>query len=68
MTADGRLYLCLFATDGFDLRAPLRSGATDEEMLEAIRSVWLRRDDRYSDIRSAETEGLKKVEMSRIGG
>ncbi len=68
LTADGRLYLCLFATEGFDLRAPLREGATDEQMLEIIRSVWVPRDDHYSEIRSAETEALKKVEMSRIGG
>ncbi len=68
LTADGQLYLCLFATEGHDLRQPLRHRATDEEILEAIRSAWRVRDDRYSEIRSSETVGLPKVEMSRIGG
>jgi cyclic pyranopterin phosphate synthase len=68
LTADGQLYLCLFATEGHDLRQPLRHRATDEEILDAIRSAWRVRDDRYSEIRSSETVGLPKVEMSRIGG
>jgi cyclic pyranopterin phosphate synthase len=68
LTADGKLYLCLFATEGHDLRQPLRHRASDEEILDLIRSVWRARDDRYSEIRSDETAGLKKVEMSRIGG
>jgi cyclic pyranopterin phosphate synthase len=68
MTADGQLYLCLFATEGHDLRKPLRNRATDEEILDLIRSAWRRRDDRYSEIRSDQTVGLDKVEMSRIGG
>jgi cyclic pyranopterin phosphate synthase len=68
LTADGKFYLCLFATEGHDLRRPLRHHATDEEILDLIRGTWRRRDDRYSEIRSAETVGLKKVEMSRIGG
>jgi len=46
----------------------MRRRATDEELLDAIRSTWRVRDDRYSEIRSAETVGLPKVEMSRIGG
>ena len=68
LTADGKLYLCLFATEGHDLRGPLRNRYSDEEMLGAIRSAWRVRDDRYSEIRSEETVGLPKVEMSRIGG
>ncbi|HKB80170.1 MAG TPA: GTP 3',8-cyclase MoaA [Thermoanaerobaculia bacterium] len=68
LTAEGKLYLCLFATEGVDLRLPLRNGASDEEILETIGDVWRRRTDRYSEIRSRETAGLKKVEMSRIGG
>jgi len=68
LTADGQLYLCLFATEGHDLRQLLRHRATDEEILDAIRSAWRMRDDRYSEIRSSETVGLPKVEMSRIGG
>ena len=68
LTADGKLYLCLFATEGHDLLQLMRSRATDEELLDAIRSAWRVRDDRYSEIRSAETTGLPKVEMSRLGG
>ena len=68
LTADGKLYLCLFATEGHDLRGPLRHRASDEEILDDIRSVWRARDDRYSEIRSSETAGLPKVEMSKIGG
>ena len=68
LTADGKLYLCLFATEGHDLRQLLRHRATDEEILDELRSVWGVRDDRYSEIRSSETVGLPKVEMSRIGG
>jgi len=68
LTADGKLYLCLFATDGHDLRKLLRSRATDEEIGDTIRTIWRKRDDRYSEIRSSETAGLPKVEMSRIGG
>ncbi|HEX9500214.1 MAG TPA: GTP 3',8-cyclase MoaA, partial [Thermoanaerobaculia bacterium] len=68
LTADGKLYLCLFATEGHDLLRLLRRRATDEEILDEIRSMWRVRDDRYSEIRSGETAGLQKVEMSRIGG
>ena len=68
LTADGKLYLCLFATEGHDLLRLLRRRASDEEVVDEIRSVWRVRDDRYSEIRSSETAGLQKVEMSRIGG
>ncbi len=68
LSADGLLYTCLFSNTGHDLRAPLRSGASDEDLAGRITSVWRVRDDRYSEIRSAETVGLPKVEMSRIGG
>jgi len=68
LAADGKLYLCLFAAIGHDLRALLRGGATDEELSRAIGSVWSRRGDRYSEIRSEATPGLRKVEMSHIGG
>ncbi len=68
LTADGKLYLCLFATEGHDLLRLLRRRATDEEIVDEIRSMWRVRDDRYSEIRSGETAGLQKVEMSRIGG
>jgi cyclic pyranopterin phosphate synthase len=68
LSADGRLYTCLFAVSGHDLRAPLRSGASDEELREQIEGVWTARTDRYSELRSAATPGGSKVEMSYIGG
>ena len=68
LSAEGRLYTCLFATTGHDLRALLRGGATDAELGEAISAVWRDRSDRYSELRSAETTELPKVEMSYIGG
>ncbi|MEA2325798.1 MAG: 3,8-cyclase [Thermoanaerobaculia bacterium] len=67
LSADGKLYLCLFAATGHDLRALLRGGADDESITAAIRSHWRTRDDRYSEIRSEATPGTK-VEMSHIGG
>ena len=68
LTADGKLYLCLFATEGHDVLRPLRRRATDEEIVDEIRSIWRVRDDRYSEIRSEETADAERVEMSRIGG
>jgi cyclic pyranopterin phosphate synthase len=68
LSAEGKLYTCLFAVKGHDLREPLRAGASDEELAESIRGVWHRRSDRYSDLRTAETATLPKVEMSYIGG
>ena len=68
ISADGKLYTCLFAVRGHDLRAVLRSEATDEELDAAIRAVWERRTDRYSELRTEETSALRKVEMSYIGG
>jgi cyclic pyranopterin phosphate synthase len=68
LSADGRLYTCLFGVRGHDLRALLRGGASDEELLRAIGDIWSRRTDRYSEIRSANTPVLPKVEMSYIGG
>jgi cyclic pyranopterin phosphate synthase len=68
LSASGELYLCLFAGKGHDLRALVRGGATDEEIVHFISSVWHLRDDRYSEVRSEATPGLRKVEMSHIGG
>jgi len=68
LSAEGRLYTCLFALKGHDLRAPIRAGASDEELAETIRAVWTRRTDRYSELRTSETASLPKVEMSYIGG
>jgi cyclic pyranopterin phosphate synthase len=68
LSAEGRLHTCLFALKGHDLRAPLRLGAPDEELGELIRGIWSHRKDRYSELRTAETASLPKVEMSYIGG
>jgi GTP 3',8-cyclase len=68
LSADGKLYTCLFAVRGHDLRALLRGGASDDELTAALRGIWGTRTDRYSELRSAETAGLEKVEMSYIGG
>jgi cyclic pyranopterin phosphate synthase len=68
LSAEGRLYTCLFAARGHDLRAPLRLGASDGELAEQLRALWTRRTDRYSELRTAETASLPKVEMSYIGG
>ncbi len=68
LSADGVLYTCLFATAGHDLRGPLRAGATDHELDALITSGWRSRTDRYSELRSAATAGLPKIEMSYIGG
>ncbi|HET9913060.1 MAG TPA: GTP 3',8-cyclase MoaA [Anaerolineales bacterium] len=68
LSAEGKLYTCLFAVKGHDFRELLRSGATDDEISEVIGRVWAKRDDRYSEIRSENTLSLPKVEMSRIGG
>jgi GTP 3',8-cyclase len=68
LSAEGRLYTCLFAARGHDLRAPLRLGASDDELAEQLHAIWTRRTDRYSELRTAETASLPKVEMSYIGG
>ncbi len=68
LSAEGRLYTCLFAARGHDLRAPLRLGASDEEIAEQLRGIWSSRTDRYSELRTAETAASAKVEMSYIGG
>jgi cyclic pyranopterin phosphate synthase len=68
LSAEGKLFTCLFAVRGHDLRALIRGGASDEELETALRTVWSGRADRYSDLRSAATTDLDKVEMSYIGG
>ena len=71
LSADGNLYTCLFATNGTDLRTPMRSGADDEELADILRRVWLGRKDRYSEVREtepAERPLVNKVEMYRMGG
>jgi cyclic pyranopterin phosphate synthase len=68
LSADGSLYTCLFATQGHDLRPLVRSDTSDAQIADTIAAIWTARDDRYSELRSAETAGLKKIEMSFIGG
>ena len=68
LSTEGKLYTCLFATQGFDLRALLRNGHSDELISDYIASIWLQRGDRYSEIRSEHTSALPKIEMSYIGG
>jgi cyclic pyranopterin phosphate synthase len=68
LSAEGRLYTCLFGVRGHDLRALMRGGASDDELTAAVASIWGARTDRYSELRSAATVDLPKVEMSYIGG
>ncbi len=68
LSAEGDLYTCLFAVKGVNLRDLLRGGASDEEISQAIASVWNTRADRYSELRSENTTSLPKVEMWHIGG
>ena len=68
LSTEGALYTCLFAQQGHDLKSLLRGGADDGAIRDAIAAVWRARDDRYSEIRTAETAKLRKVEMSYIGG
>ncbi len=68
ISAEGKLYTCLFATEGTDLRALLRDGSDDAAITATLRALWTAREDRYSELRSAATEKLPKIEMSYIGG
>jgi cyclic pyranopterin phosphate synthase len=71
LSSEGKFYTCLFATQGLDLRAPLRAGAGDADILELIRGVWIARTDRYSELRDELRHTLpsaKKIEMNYIGG
>ncbi len=68
LSADGRVFTCLFATAGHDVRTLVRSGADDAALADALRAIWTGRADRYSELRSLETVELPKVEMSFIGG
>ena len=68
LSAEGKLYTCLFSNIGHDFKGLLRGGQSDEEMAAFLRSVWRIRDDRYSEQRSEETLPLPRVEMSHIGG
>jgi len=68
ISAEGKLYTCLFGLRGHDLRALVRSGATDDELATTVARIWSKRTDRYSERRSESTVDLPKVEMSYIGG
>ncbi len=68
LSAEGRLYTCLFASEGFDLRTPLRSGASDADLTDLIAGIWTARRDRYSELRSSQTVSAPKAEMSLLGG
>ncbi len=68
LSTEGKLYTCLFATHGHDLRTLLRTGAGDDAITAAMAGIWSQRADRYSEIRTAQTAGIKKIEMSYIGG
>jgi cyclic pyranopterin phosphate synthase len=68
LSTEGMLYTCLFATAGYDLRGMLRDGAPDEQISDTIAGIWHIRADRYSELRTAETAKLRKIEMSYIGG
>ncbi len=68
LSTEGRLYTCLFATEGHDLRSLLRGPYDDQQILAAISHLWTQREDRYSEQRANLTPGLRKIEMSYIGG
>jgi cyclic pyranopterin phosphate synthase len=68
LSTDGKLYTCLFATQGYDLRALLRAGASDDDLARTLAGIWSLRDDHYSELRTAATVKAPKVEMSYIGG
>ncbi len=68
LSSEGKLFTCLFAGTGRDLKTPLRNGRTDGEIADMLRSIWMARSDRYSEIRSEETTTLPRVAMSSIGG
>jgi GTP 3',8-cyclase len=68
LSSEGRLYTCLFASVGHDLRGPLRAGKSDDEIATLLAGVWGARDDHYSEMRTSQTAVSPKVEMSHIGG
>ena len=68
LSSDGKLFTCLFTTVGHDMSALIRDEVDVSELTEAIRGVWTRRSDRYSEERSSDAFSLPRVEMSYIGG
>ncbi len=68
ISSEGKLFTCLFANDGFDLKSMLRSGASEKKLRELVSLIWLNRSDRYSEIRGNEKRIVLPIEMSYIGG
>tara|TARA_B100001113_G_scaffold144989_1_gene118732 strand:+ start:14619 stop:15533 length:915 start_codon:yes stop_codon:yes gene_type:complete len=68
LSANGYLHTCLFASGGHDLRAIIHNSEDIQTLTEAIRAIWTRRDDRYSELRSSDNSALPRIEMSYIGG
>lgn len=68
LSTDGKIYTCLFASEGTDLRDALRRGASNAYLRDQITRIWHHRTDRYSEIRSAHTPATRKIEMYQIGG
>jgi len=72
LSTEGKLFLCLFASAGHDLRTLLRGGASDEQIAAALAGIWSQRSDRYSELRGAagggSDAGARRVEMHYIGG
>ena len=68
LSPDGKLFTCLFASDGTDLKGPIREGATDHELRDLIANSWQHRSDRYSELRADAGSGVRKIEMYQIGG
>jgi cyclic pyranopterin phosphate synthase len=68
LAADGTVYTCLFASEGTDIKTPMRSGATDEDIAQMVSDLWSTRDDRYSELRGSTPIDFPRVEMSYIGG
>jgi cyclic pyranopterin phosphate synthase len=68
LSAEGKLYTCLFAVDGHDLRAPMREGVTHEELVAQLARIWGARTDRYSELRAEATTDLPRIEMFAMGG
>jgi cyclic pyranopterin phosphate synthase len=68
LAADGTVYTCLFASEGTDIKIPMRSGASDEDIAQIVADLWNNRDDRYSELRGSTPIDFPRVEMSYIGG
>lgn len=68
LSVDGKLYTCLFANEGYDLKTIIRNGASEQDVLNYFHDIWTKRSDRYSELRFINKSNLPKVEMSYIGG